>query len=156
MEKEIATNLRRSSMMIALFAASFIAMYVGVALLTRYLYIYFKGFIPDVSELLLRVIFYGLSIGLALLSAYVARRRYSARALAGLADIDALARHLLLTPVISMAFAEAVLISGFFLFFLSAMYVDFFLLAAAALAMIVASVPSESFLEERLKGAVKP
>ncbi|OIJ74494.1 MAG: hypothetical protein A2V21_309635 [Deltaproteobacteria bacterium GWC2_55_46] len=154
MERELLAGLRRSCLLMAVFAASFVMMYAGVVLLTKFLYIYFQGFTPEFSEHLLRAIFYGLSALTIAVSVSVSRRRYSKEGLKGkTSDIDALVRHLVLTPVISMAFAEAVLIFGFFLFFLSAMYVDFSLLAAVSFIMILWSVPSVGFLEDSLKKA---
>lgn len=140
--------------MVAVFAASFVFMYAGVVVLLKYLYIYFRGFSPDLSEHLLRGIFYGLSAVAIGASAAVSKRRYSSEALRSIVcEPDALVRHLVLTPVISMLLAEAVLIFGFFLFFLSAMYVDFFILASISFALILWSIPSISYLEEVLEKA---
>ncbi|MBZ0219492.1 MAG: hypothetical protein K8I01_03550 [Candidatus Methylomirabilis sp.] len=153
-DREFLSGLRRSSVMVAVFAASFVFMYAGVVVLLKYLYIYFRGFSPGMSEHLLRGIFYGLSAVAIGASASISRRRYSKEALkARVNEADSLMRHLVLTPVISMLFAEAVLIFGFFLFFLSAMYVDFFLLAAISLSLIIWSIPSIDFLEEALEKA---
>jgi len=60
-----------------------------------------------------------------------------------------------MTPVIGMALAEAVLISAFFLFFLSAMYIDFIILAFLSTVMIIMSVPGVQFLENRVNEARK-
>lgn len=146
--------MRRTSIVMAVFAASFILMYAGVVLLIKFLYVYFRGFIPEFNGHLLRGIFYGLSALTIALSAAVSKKRYSPEGLRPrFTDIDALLKHLLLTPVISMAFAEAVLIYGFFLFFLRAMYLDFFVLATVSLAMIVWSVPSKESVSECIKKA---
>lgn len=153
-DREFLSGLRRSSVTVAVFAASFVFMYAGVVVLLKYLYVYFRGFSPDLSEHLLRGVFYGLSAAAIGASAVISKRRYSAEALRDKIDeADSLVRHLVLTPVISMLFAEAVLIFGFFLFFLSAMYVDFFMLAAISFALIIWSVPSVGFLEEVLEKA---
>lgn len=154
MERELYATLRRTCMMMAFFAASFILVYGGVVALTKFVYVYFRGFIPDFSENLLRAAFYGISAASFFASRAISKKRYSPESLkTRLGDADALVRHLVLTPVIGMAFAEVVLISAFFLFFLSAMYVDFIILAACSLAMIAWSVPGVKFLEERVNAA---
>lgn len=154
MDREFLSGLRRSSIMVAVFAAFFIFMYAGVVVLLKYQYIYFRGFSPDVNEHLLRGVFYGLSAVAIGASAVISKRRYSVEALRPKAsEPDTLMRHLVMTPVISMLLAESVLIFGFFLFFLSAMYVDFFILAAVSFALIIWSVPSVDFLEESIKNA---
>lgn len=147
--REFLSDLRRSSVMVAVFAALFVFMYAGVVLLLKYLYIYFRGFSPEASEHLLRGIFYGLSAAAIGASAAISNRRYSKEALRALVgDADALMRHLVLTPVISMLFAEAVLIFGFCLFFLKAMYLDFLILASISLGLIIWSIPTMDFLRE--------
>jgi len=149
MNREVYVSLRRTSVMMALFAGSFILVYGGVVALTKFVYIYFRGFIPEFNENVLRAVFYGLSIASFAASRALLKRRYLPEALRGrLNDPDALVRHLLMTPVIGMALAEAVLIFAFFLFFLSAMYLDFIVLAALSAAMIYMSVPAAQFLEE--------
>jgi len=131
MEKEIIKGIRRSVTLLAVFAAAFVLMYSGVVILVKFLYIYFQGFIPDFNENILRAVFYGLSALSVAAAALISKARYSPEKVRNRAvDAEALLRYLLITPVISMAFAEAVLIFGFFLFFLSALYVDFFALAA--------------------------
>jgi hypothetical protein len=154
MNREIYVSLRRTCMMMAIFAGSFILVYGGVVALTKFVYIYFRGFIPDFNENILRAIFYALSIGSFAASRFLYRKRYSPEGLkARLKDPDALVRHLLMTPVIGMALAEAVLISAFFLFFLSAMYVDFIILAILSAVMIITSIPGVQFLESRVNEA---
>lgn len=154
MNKELYATLRRTCIMMAVFAGSFILVYGGVVALTKFVYIYFRGFIPDFNENILRLIFYGISIGSFFGNRAIAKKRYSPDALkTRLSDADNLVRYLLLTPVIGMAFAEAVLVSAFFLFFLSAMYIDFIILAVFSLFMIVKSVPGAEFLEEKVTQA---
>lgn len=154
MNREIYVSLRRTCMMMAIFAGSFILVYGGVVALTKFVYIYFRGFIPDFNENILRAIFYALSIVSFAASRFLYKKRYSPEGLkARLKDPDALVRHLLMTPVIGMALAEAVLISAFFLFFLSAMYVDFIILAILSAVMIITSIPGVQFLESRVSEA---
>lgn len=154
MHREVLVNLRRSLILMGVFAASFVLVYTGVVALTKFVYIYFRGFIPEYNENILRVIFYSAALAALGLSFYISGRRYSPGALKPrMGDPETLVRHLLITPVIAMAFAEAVLICGFFLFFLSAMYADYFILCAASLAMIVRSVPKVDFLDEMLRRA---
>lgn len=154
MNTEIYATLRRTCVMMAIFAGSFILVYGGVVALTKFVYIYFRGFIPDFNENILRVIFYGISAASFLLSRAIAKKRYSPGALKPkLSDPDTLVRYLLLTPVLGMAFAEAVLVCAFFLFFLSAMYVDFIILAVFSAYIIISSVPSARFLEGRVREA---
>lgn len=156
MDRQILAGLRKSCITMALFAGSFVLVYSGVVALTKFVYIYFRGFIPEFNEQVLRAVFYALSAGAYLLSAWLRRRRYSPGSLkAHIADPDSMIRHLLLTAVIGMAMAEAVLICGFFLFFLSAMYVDYVILALLSSWMLFESVPKVSFLEEALSRARK-
>lgn len=154
MNTEIYATLRRTCVMMAIFAGSFILVYGGVVALTKFVYIYFRGFIPDFNENILRAIFYGLSVASFVLSRAISKKRYSPQALKPkLSDPDTLVRYLLLTPVLGMAFAEAVLICAFFLFFLSAMYVDFVILALFSAYIIISSVPSAQFLEVKVREA---
>jgi len=156
MDSEIIKGIRRSIMLVGVFAAAFVLMYAGVVILTKFLYIYFRGFIPDFSETLLRAVFYGLSAASIAAAVAISKARYAHDKLrARASDAEVLLRHLLITPVITMAFAEAVLIFGFFLFFLSAMYVDFFIHAAFSIVLIAWSIPSESRLESILMDAVQ-
>lgn len=155
MDRDIIKDIRRSIMLIAVFAAAFVLMYAGVVILTKFLYIYFRGFIPDFNENMLRAVFYGLSAIAIAAAVLISKARYAPENLRPKAsDAEALLRHLLITPVITMASAEAVLIFGFFLFFLSAMYADFFVLAAVSLGLIVWSVPSAAFIERILKDSL--
>lgn len=154
MNREIYATLRRTCMMMAVFAASFILVYGGVVALTKFVYIYFRGFIPEFNENILRAVFYAISIASFFVSREIAKRRYSPESLkTRLDDPDTLVRYILLTPVIGMAFGEAVLVCAFFLFFLSAMYVDFIILALLSLFMIIKSVPKAEFLEDRVNEA---
>ncbi len=154
MNREVYVSLRRTSVMMAAFAGSFILVYGGVVALTKFVYIYFRGFIPDFNENILRAIFYGLSIAAFAASRVLLKKRYLPDSLRGrMKDPDSLVRHLLMTPVIGMALGEAVLVSAFFLFFLSAMYLDFIILALLSAAMIYMSVPDIKFLEDSVKNA---
>ena len=156
MNREIFVSLRRTCIMMAVFAGSFIFIYGGVVALTKFVYIYFRGFIPDFNENILRAVFYAVSIASFAAFRILSRKRYSPEGLRGrLKDPDTLVKHLLMTPVIGMALAEAVLISAFFLFFLSAMYIDFIILALLSSAMIIMSVPGVQFLENRVNEAGK-
>ena len=156
MNREIYVSLRRTCIMMAVFAGSFILVYGGVVALTKFVYIYFRGFIPDFNENILRAIFYGASIASLVAFRIILKKRYSPVGLRSrLKDPDSLLRYLLMTPVIGMALAEAVLISAFFLFFLSAMYIDFIILALLSSVMIVMSVPGVQFLENKVDEARK-
>jgi hypothetical protein len=140
--------------MMAVFAGSFIFVYGGVVALTKFVYIYFRGFIPDFNENILRAVFYSLSAASFAVFRILTKKRYSPQAIRGrLKDADTLVKHLLMTPVIGMALAEAVLVCAFFLFFLSAMYIDFIILAILSLLMIIMSVPGLKFLEDRVNEA---
>jgi hypothetical protein len=156
MNREIYVSLRRTCIMMAVFAGSFILVYGGVVALTKFVYIYFRGFIPDFNENILRAIFYGASIASLAAFRVILRKRYSPAGLGSrLKDPDSLLRYLLMTPVIGMALGEAVLISAFFLFFLSAMYIDFIILALLSSVMIFMSVPGVQFLENKVNEARK-
>lgn len=154
MNREVYVSLRRTSVMMAAFAGSFILVYGGVVALTKFVYIYFRGFIPDFNENVLRAVFYGLSIAAFAASRVLLKKRYQPDSLRGrMKDPDTLVRYLLMTPVIGMALAEAVLVCAFFLFFLSAMYLDFIILAALSAAMIYLSVPSVQSVEDSVSKA---
>ncbi|MBI2400437.1 MAG: hypothetical protein HYV23_05185 [Deltaproteobacteria bacterium] len=156
MNREIYVSLRRTCIMMAIFAGSFILVYGGVVALTKFVYIYFRGFIPDFNENILRAVFYAISIASFIAFRILSRKRYSPVSLGSrLKDPDGLLRYLLMTPVIGMALAEAVLISAFFLFFLSAMYIDFIILALLSSVMIFMSIPGVQFLENKLNEAGK-
>jgi len=77
MNNEIYATLRRTCVMMAVFAGSFILVYGGVVALTKFVYIYFRGFIPDFNENILRAIFYALSIGSFAASRFLYKKRYS-------------------------------------------------------------------------------
>lgn len=156
MNREIYVSLRRTCIMMAVFAGSFILVYGGVVALTKFVYIYFRGFIPDFNENILRAVFYGTSIASFAAFRILLRKRYSPVGLRSrLKDPDSLLRYLLMTPIIGMALGEAVLISAFFLFFLSAMYIDFIILAFLSSLMIAMSVPGVQFLENKVNEARK-
>lgn len=156
MDREFLISFRRTCIMIAVLAGSFIAVYAGVVALTKFVYVYFRGFIPEFNENILRVIFYALAFCSFAAFRVVFKKRYSAEKLgARLKDPDGLVRYLLMTHVIGMALAESVLICAFFLFFLSAMYVDFTILALLSGAIIFMSVPGVDFLESKIKDASK-
>lgn len=156
MNREIYESLRRTNIMMAVFAGSFILVYGGVVALTKFVYIYFRGFIPDFNENILRAVFYAISIASFAAFRIVLKRRYSPVGLGNrLKDPDGLLRYLLMTPVIGMALGEAVLISAFFLFFLSAMYIDFIILALLSSVMIFMSIPGVQFLENKVNEAGK-
>ena len=156
MDREFLISFRRTCIMIAVFAGSFIAVYAGVVALTKFVYVYFRGFIPEFNENILRVIFYALALCSFAAFRVIFKKRYSAKSLgARLKDPDGLVRYLLMTHVIGMALAESVLICAFFLFFLSAMYVDFIILSLLSAAIIFMSVPSVEFLESKMKDASK-
>lgn len=154
MNREIYVSLRRTCIMMAIFAGSFILVYGGVVALTKFVYIYFRGFIPDFNENILRAIFYSISVASFIAFRVLFKKRYSPVGLGSrLKEPDSLLRYLLMTPVIGMALAEAVLISAFFLFFLSAMYIDFIILAALSSVMIFMSIPGVEFLENKVNEA---
>lgn len=147
-------SFRRTCVMIAVFAASFILVYAGVVALTKFVYVYFRGFIPEFSENALRAIFYPVAIASFVFFRIVFKKRYSPEAIGPLTSTpDALVKHLLMTHVIGMALAEIVLICAFFLFFLSAMYADFIVLALLSAVTIVMGVPSVEFLESKISSS---
>lgn len=151
MKEAIIKELRKTSVWMGFFAGFFVLMYTGVVLLTSSQYIYFKGYLPDTDKTVLRVIFYGLTAVSVYIFIWLRKKRYSKETLNAFAgSIDDLMRHLILSAAFSLSMAEAPLISGFFLFFLGAMYLDFFILTAVAVAFIVKSIPGRKFLSERL------
>ncbi len=157
MDREFFISFRRTCVMIAVFAASFIVVYAGVVALTKFVYVYFRGFLPELNENILRAVFYAIAIASFAAFRVIFKRRYSPQALVPrLKDPDGLVRHLLMTHVIGVALAEAVLICAFFLFFLSAMYVDFVILALLSLLIIILSVPGLGFLENRINSLKNP
>lgn len=154
MDRDFLVSFRRTCVMIALFAASFILVYAGVVALTKFVYVYFRGFVPDFNENALRAIFYPVAVASFAVFRAVFKRRYSPGAIgARSSSPDLLVKHLLMTHVIGMALAELVLVCAFFLFFLGAMYVDFIVLALLSAVMIVMGVPSVEFLDSRINQA---
>jgi len=154
MDRDFIVSFRRTCVMIAVFAASFILVYAGVVALTKFVYVYFRGFIPEFSENALRAIFYPVAVASFAFSRAVYKRRYSPEAISARSSTpDLLVKHLLMTHVIGMALAELVLICAFFLFFLSAMYLDFIVLALLSAVTIVMGVPSVEFLDSKLSGS---
>lgn len=151
MKEAIIKELRKTSVWMVFFAGFFVLMYAGVVLLTNSQFIYFKGYLPDTDKTVLRAIFYGLTAVSAYIFIRLRKKRYSKETLNAFSgSLDDLMRHLVLTVAFSVSLAEAPLISGFFLFFLGAMYLDFFILAAVAVAFIIISVPGVKFLSDRL------
>jgi len=151
MKEAIIKELRKTSIWMVFFASFFVLMYAGVVLLTNSQYIYFKGYLPDTDKTVLRAIFYGLTAVSVYIFIRLRKKRYSKETLNAFSgSLDDLMRHLVLTVAFSISLAEAPLISGFFLFFLGAMYLDFFILAAVAVAFIIISVPGVKFLSDRL------
>lgn len=151
MKEAIIKELRKTSIWMVFFAGFFVLMYTGVVLLTSTQYIYFKGYLPDTDKTVLRAVFYGFTAVSVYVFVRLRKKRYSKEALNAFStSIDDLMRHLVLTVAFSMSLAEVPLICGFFLFFLGAMYLDFFILASVAVAFIIRSVPGVKFLSGRL------
>lgn len=149
-------DLRRSCIWMSFFAASFVLMYLGVVLLTKYRFVYFHGYLLEADPNLLRAVFYLLACASLWAGAVMKKKRASKERLsAALKDSSALLRHLLVTFIFAVALALVPLLSGFFLFFLGALYIDFYILAAISLALIYLSVPRVEFWESRIKGAIK-
>lgn len=149
-------DLRRSCVWMSFFAASFVFMYLGVVLLTKFRFVYFQGYLLEADPNLLRVVFYLLAVASVFAGVFMRKKRASKERLsAALKDSSALIKHLLVTFILAVALALIPLLSGFFLFFLGALYTDFYLLAAASLVLIYMSVPRIDFWEARIKDAVK-
>lgn len=149
-------DLRRSCIWMSFFAASFVFMYLGVVLLTRFRFTYFQGYLLEADPGLLRAVFYLLAGASVWLGVYMKRKRASRERLtAALMEPSSLLRHLLVTFIFAVALALVPLLSGFFLFFLGAMFIDFYLLAALSLVLIYMSVPRVEFWEERITDALK-
>lgn len=148
---EILKELRRSSLWMGAFAGSFILMYLGVVLIIKYVFIYFEGFVPDANKMLLRAPFYVVSAAAGAFFFYLKEKRYSPKKLEPLKrDLNELVRHLVNTVIFLIALSEIPLLCGFFLFFLGAMYVDFYVLAALTAALLYLSIPTAGFLESKI------
>lgn len=156
MLKAALGDLRKTCVWMAFFAASFVFMYLGIVLLTKFLFLYFRGFIPDFSPYIIRAVFYPMAALSVWASFYVKKRRYSVERLkVALKKPEEIIKYLLITFIILVSLAEAPLICGFFLFFLGAMFLDFYILAAASLVMVFLCVPDVEMLEQRIKEAIK-
>lgn len=149
-------DLRRSCIWMSFFAVSFVFMYLGVVLLTKYRFTYFQGYLLEADPTILRLVFYLLAGASVWAGISLKKKRASrGRLAAALQEPSALLRHLLLTFIFAVALALVPLLSGFFLFFLGAMYIDFYVLAAVSLVLIYLSVPRVEFWEERIKDSLK-
>lgn len=151
MKEAVIKEVRKTSLWIAFFAGFFIIMYTGVVLLVKSKFIYFKGYVPGADKMILRAIFYGFAAVSVYVFVWLQKKRYSKATLKALTvSIDDLMKHLILSVAFSVSLAEVPLISGFFLFFLGAMYADFFILAAVAVIFVLMGIPGTKFLSERL------
>ncbi len=149
-------DLRRSCIWMSFFAVSFVFMYLGVVLLTKYRFTYFQGYLLEADPSMLRLIFYLVAGASVWAGISVKKKRASMERLtAALREPSALLRHLLVTFIFAVSLALVPLLSGFFLFFLGAMYLDFYVLAVLSLVLIYLSVPRVEFWEERIKDLMK-
>ena len=148
---EVLREFRKSSLWMGFFAGTFIFMYLGVVLIIKYAFIYFEGFIPGFSKTILRAVIYAVIAASVAFLFHLRKRRYSREALnLHKGDIHELVKHLVNTVIFLIALSEVPLISGFFLFFLGAMYYDFYFMAALTAALLYTSIPTVEFLEKRL------
>lgn len=154
MRRGLPEGIRKSSIWMGGFATAFVVMYSGIVLSSWFFYRFFMGFTPGADRNLLRLVFYGISVLAAVIIFYIRKKRTSAVELKKAAtDEHALIKHIFATLAISFSVSEAPLIAGFFLFFLSAMYMDFFVLAALSIILIFLNIQKVEFWEERLKAA---
>lgn len=156
MNRETLEDIRKTCIWISLLAASFALMYFGVVLIIKYTYIYFRGFTPAADKLLLRVVFFGISAASVLFMRVFSKKRYSKERLKkSLSDPDDFVRSVIMTAGVAIFIGEVPLICGFFLFFLRAMYFDFYILAVVSVIAVLSNIPSVSFLQEKIKEADK-
>lgn len=154
--RELLQDLRKSSTYVAFFASSFVLMYFGVVMLSKFSYSYFEGFLPELNEWALRAVFYGLSILSVIGLSLFKKNRYSKKALAKVVgDPAELIKHLFITVIIAISISEVPLLCGFALFFLSVMYVDFYILSALTVLLIFLNIPGIDGMEKKIKEAVK-
>jgi hypothetical protein len=112
-------DLRRSCIWMSFFAASFVFMYLGVVLLTKFRFTYFQGYLLEADPGMLRAVFYLLAGASVWLGVYMKKKRASRERLAAaLKEPSSLLRYLLVTFIFAVALALVPLLSGFFLFFL--------------------------------------
>lgn len=151
MTDEILREIRKTCVLIGVFTAVFVFMYLGVALIIKSAFIFFVGFMPYLDKLLLRLIFYA-TAGLSVLGLYLfRRRRYSEQALANKRqDIVSLIKHVMNTVIWSMSLSLGPAISGFFIFALGNLLLDFIILAVVSLALIYLNLPSKKWLEQSI------
>lgn len=157
MLRKALDDLRKSCFWMSVFASFFVFMYLGVVLLTKFMFVYFSGFVPDIDPNIFRALFYPLAALSVWAAFFIKKRRDSVERLkAAIAKKpDEVIKYLLITFIISVTLAFSPLICGFFMFFLGAMFIDFYILAAVSLALVFTSIPKPDFLEERIKDALK-
>lgn len=154
MNKEIFDQIRKSCIWMGAFAASFVAMYVGIVAFISFQFRFFGGYAPDIGHLALRTAAYGAAAAAIAVLFYLKRKRNLESASRRTAqnfyeDI----KFFVNTVVLSLALSEVPLICGFFMFFLGGLYWDFFALAALSLILIIANVPGSGFISKSLNRA---
>ena len=151
---EIFGQIRKSCIWMGAFAASFVAMYVGIVAFISFQFKYFGGYAPDIDHLVLRAAAYGAAVVAVALLFYTKRKRNLESASRRAAqnfyeDI----KFFINTVILSMALSEVPLICGFFMFFLGGLYWDFFALAAISILLVILNMPTRGLISKTLTRA---
>ncbi|HHL38968.1 MAG TPA: hypothetical protein ENJ37_00505 [Deltaproteobacteria bacterium] len=149
--------LEKTSKATRYFAAALvfvILIYLGLVMLGRNVYIYFKGYGGGVDPLFLRFVFYGAALSSAAVVEVYKKRQLSAARLAGLLDDQgAMVRHLLSTAFISLALSNIPAVCGLLIYFFGLLFGDFFVLAGFSLVLLAYNIPTVRYWERRIAAA---
>lgn len=143
--RESLDDISRTCRWLAVFLIGFVGFYLGVVLILQNVYTRFSGLLPESSPWALRIILYTISILSIVIGETYRKKRFRDEALKKNAqDRDGFVKYILYASAVSMLFAEVSLLCGFFLFFLRAMYLDFYILAGAAVIFILRALPPKA------------
>lgn len=138
----------------AIFMVAIVLAYLGIVMLGMRVYIYFKGVVPGANKTLLRVVFYGVSV-LSVVGLYSLKRRLFSkeRLRMHLTSIHELTRYLTAKTTLLFAFAQVPAISGFILFAVGKLFIDFLILASLTVVLVVINIPNLKSWERKIKEA---
>ena len=137
------------SIAVCLMVAVFV--YWGLVELTKNVYIYFKGYVPGADVGVVRAVFYTLA-GLGVFATVFFKKRFFSkeRFVAHKNNDDELQHYLIGRSIYVFLIAEIPATSGFFMYFISLLHWDFYLLAVISLVLIYLNIPTVRYWEERL------
>ncbi len=153
-KRELLESTRKSCVWMALFMLGIVVVYLGVVMLGRNVYIYFKGYAGEGYREWLRVLFYGIAMADVVFLYWIKGRRLDKERLARFIDDQyELIRYLLNTTMLTYALAEVPAICGLLLFFFGKYFGDFCVLALTSVALVLLNIPSVRGWEERIRSA---